>query len=59
MPSMKHGSLPIKVVPQADKPGVYEIQDVLFSMPGDWEVQVKLEENEKSSETSKLPVLVE
>jgi hypothetical protein len=37
---MGHGSAPVKITPQA--PGVYEVSDVFFIMPGDWEIQIQL-----------------
>lgn len=38
MPSMGHGSVPVKV--ERLSAGVYRVSNVYFIMPGDWEVQV-------------------
>jgi hypothetical protein len=51
MPSMGHGSSPLTVTKSAV--GVYEVTGVWFSMPGQWEIQIKLQdENGVVSESS-------
>lgn len=51
MPSMGHGSSPLTV--SKTSLGVYRVEGVWFSMPGNWEIQVKLQdENGVVSESS-------
>ena len=45
MPSMGHGSSPVKVTPVSA--GVYRASNVFFVMPGDWEIHIKLK-NDKN-----------
>ncbi len=40
MPSMNHGSYPIKVTKLAA--GVFELSDIFFTMKGDWDLELKL-----------------
>lgn len=46
MPSMGHGSRPVVISSAreggAELPGVFRVEQVFFSMPGDWDVQVQL-----------------
>lgn len=42
MPSMGHGSVPVKIKKIAD--GEYEISDVQFIMPGKWEIKFQLKD---------------
>ncbi len=41
MPSMGHGSSPTKIA-KLDQPGLYQVNKIYFTMPGDWEVNVVL-----------------
>jgi hypothetical protein len=48
MPSMNHGSSPVKVFPHLDLDGsvvsgVYDVKQVYFSMGGDWEIQIQIQ----------------
>lgn len=40
MPSMGHGSSPVKIERQAQ--GVYRISNVFFIMPGEWDIRIQL-----------------
>lgn len=42
MPSMGHGSVPVKLKKIAD--GEYEVSDVQFIMPGKWEIKFQLKD---------------
>ncbi|MFZ3230359.1 MAG: FixH family protein [Pseudobdellovibrio sp.] len=43
MPSMGHGSSPVKIEKIAD--GLYKVTRIYFIMPGDWEIHLQLKEN--------------
>ncbi len=47
MPSMGHGSSPVKV--NRISAGIYEITDVYFIMEGDWEIRIKLDNGDEAS----------
>ena len=47
MPSMGHGSSPVKVQKVAD--GVYRASQVYFIMPGDWEIRLQIKNQETSN----------
>ncbi|MBS1970544.1 MAG: FixH family protein [Bdellovibrionales bacterium] len=53
MPSMGHGSAPVKV--EKTNPGQYLVSDVYFVMPGDWEIQIKLKNGATVLEQTALP----
>jgi hypothetical protein len=59
MPSMGHGSHPTQVVPVQEKgkvvPGQYRVKNVLFSMPGDWLIQVQLKKGDQVVDQADLP----
>lgn len=40
MPSMGHGSTPVKLFHKS--PGVIDVENVFFIMPGDWEIRIQL-----------------
>jgi len=49
MPSMGHGSRPVSFSPARDAagqiiPGVYRVEKVIFTMRGDWDIQIQLRE---------------
>jgi hypothetical protein len=45
MPSMGHGSSPTHV--QKTSVGIYQVTNVFFSMPGNWDLRVQLKEGSK------------
>ena len=50
MPSMGHGSSPVITTPAKDAngaelPGVYDVTNVFFIMPGAWEIRIQLKHN--------------
>ena len=53
MPSMGHGSTPTKVF-KADV-GSYQVQDVFFIMPGEWQIRVQLKNGEVIEDEAILP----
>lgn len=60
MPSMGHGSHPTQVTEAKDEkgnpvPGTYQVKNVLFSMPGDWLIQVQLKQAGKVLDQADLP----
>lgn len=44
MPSMGHGSSPVKVTPL--QPGLFRVEKVFFNMRGDWEIRFKTGEDQ-------------
>lgn len=44
MPSMGHGSSPVKIQKTAD--GIYLVSKVYFIMPGDWEIRLQIKDKE-------------
>jgi hypothetical protein len=59
MPSMGHGSAPIRVRAATDAagasiPGVYRATGVSFSMPGEWELWIQLKNGSQIVEQAKL-----
>jgi hypothetical protein len=59
MPSMNHGSAPTQVeqVLNSDgelQPGVFNVRNLYFIMPGDWEVRVTLTDSQGHVETQKF-----
>lgn len=40
MPSMGHGSIPVKLSKKSD--GIIDVENVFFIMPGDWEIRIQL-----------------
>lgn len=61
MPDMGHGSAPVKVGASKDSQGgaitgVYESQEIYFSMGGHWEVFVQLKQGTAVVEQTKLDV---
>jgi len=57
MPKHEHGVTEIPLIKEIGK-GVYNIEGVNFSMPGDWEVYIKIKNNEKE-DTGVFDVKVE
>jgi hypothetical protein len=53
MPSMGHGSAPVKV--EKTNPGQYRVSEVFFVMPGDWEIRFKLKNGATVLEQASLP----
>ncbi|MBC7466329.1 MAG: FixH family protein [Bdellovibrio sp.] len=47
MPSMGHGSSPVKIQKIAD--GIYRVTKVYFIMPGDWEIRLQIKDQETSN----------
>ena len=47
MPSMGHGSSPVKIQKTAD--GIYRVSKVYFIMPGDWEIRLQIKDKETSN----------
>ncbi len=54
MPSMGHGSSPIQVTSQ--EPGVYLLEDIFFTMPGDWTLNIELKSGSQILERANLPI---
>jgi len=54
MPAMGHGSLPPEISHDPTSRGTYHVQNVLFSMGGDWEIWVTLLADNQLIEKSKL-----
>jgi hypothetical protein len=54
MPSMGHGSQKVNVAAQGG--GVYALSNVIFSMPGDWEVRVQIKQDGKIVDQGVLAV---
>jgi hypothetical protein len=54
MPSMGHGSSPVHV--QRIDVGTYLVEDVYFSMPGDWAIQVQLKNATGVSDEASIPI---
>ncbi len=55
MPSMGHGSSPV-VVSKADV-GTYKVDEVFFSMPGDWDIEVTVvNANQEVIDETKIPL---
>jgi hypothetical protein len=48
MPSMDHGSMPVTLT--KTETGVYQVQNVYFTMSGEWEIHVKLVATESKTE---------
>lgn len=46
MESMGHGSSPIKIIRVAD--GIFELSEIYFSMPGDWQLHLQLLKNNEA-----------
>ncbi len=41
MPDMEMDDIPVPVVkPLAGQKGVYSVENVIFTMPGDWEISI-------------------
>lgn len=63
MPSMGHGSSPVKVVPTVDAsgthvPGVYDASEVYFVMPGAWEIWVQLRQGKQVLDEAKIDIQI-
>lgn len=43
MPSMGHGSFPVSI--ERIGRGVYQITDIFFTMPGDWDIHIEVEKD--------------
>lgn len=56
MPSMGHGSSPVKIEPLGD--GKFRIHRVYFIMPGDWEVRVYLKNGPTILDQIFVPLMV-
>jgi len=56
MPSMGHGSSPVKV--EKLETGVYRIKRVYFIMSGEWEVRISLKNADGSSEQQTLSLVL-
>jgi hypothetical protein len=54
MPSMGHGASPVRV--QRIDVGTYQVDDVYFSMAGDWEIQIDLKNGNEVIDAAKIPV---
>ena len=59
MPSMGHGSSPVKIAPAKDLhgqviPGTYQVSEVYFTMHGEWEIQLELRKDGKPVDRAKL-----
>jgi hypothetical protein len=53
MPSMGHGSSPVSLYPQAN--GCTVIRNMNFMMPGDWQVRIRMQNND----TGKIALTVQ
>jgi hypothetical protein len=63
MPSMGHGSSPTRVLQKRDPQGnpvagLYSVQNVWFSMPGDWQVRIQLKQQRQVIEESIVNVQI-
>lgn len=63
MTSMGHGSAPTQVEPARDElgqviPGVLNVKNVYFVMPGDWQVRVILTNEKGLSETQSFDLML-
>lgn len=56
MPSMGHGSAPVKIEPLGD--GRYRIYNVYFIMPGDWEVRLFLKKAGQTVDQLFIPLMI-
>lgn len=56
MPAMGHGSSPTKIA-KLSSVGLYLVNKIYFTMPGDWEVRLTLRLKDQAPETQALPVL--
>jgi hypothetical protein len=61
MPTMGHGSTPVKVAPKLDAqgaavPGVYSATEVGFVMGGKWEVWLQLKDGAQVTDQAKIDV---
>jgi hypothetical protein len=54
MPAMGHGSSPLTVTRL--NTGVYHVTGVWFSMPGEWEIQIQIQDEHGDVSESSLPV---
>jgi hypothetical protein len=54
MPAMGHGSSPVKIAHSAA--GRFDVTDVYFVMPGDWEIHVLLKNGSNVVDEAVLPV---
>ncbi len=54
MPSMGHGASPVSL--QHIDIGTYQVDDVYFSMVGDWEIQVDLKNGEELVDATQIPI---
>lgn len=64
MPSMGHGSAPTMIQNAVDANGqsiigAYQVRNMYFIMPGEWDVQVSLTLPNGQTETQVLPVKIE
>ena len=59
MPAMGHGSLPPQITADQDHTGRYDVDDVLFSMGGDWEIWVSILADNQLIDKSKLSYRLE
>ena len=53
MPSMNHGSSPV-TIKQVDI-GTYRVNDVFFTMPGEWEIHIQLKNNNEVKDQVAIP----
>lgn len=63
MPSMGHGSSPVRVNPVKDAsgaeiPGIFKATDVFFMMGGDWEIWIQLKQDKKVIEQAKIDIRI-
>lgn len=63
MPSMGHGSAPTRIAQALDQHGqpivgTFIISNILFIMPGDWELRVKLHHKDGRIETRSLAIQI-
>lgn len=60
MPSMGHGSIPTRVIRDTKSPVETErmrftVKNVLFSMPGDWEIRIHLKDGDRKIDQVVVP----
>jgi YtkA-like len=53
MPSMNHGSSPV-AIKQVDV-GTYRVNDVFFTMPGEWAIHIQLKNNNEIKDQTVIP----
>ena len=56
MHSMNHGSRPVEIVPIS--PGVFQIRQIFFIMPGDWDIHVRLRSDKTVLDEARLKLVL-